>query len=24
LVQYNNWIKGLKNSSRYADLKLPE
>jgi hypothetical protein len=24
LIQYNNWVNGLKNSLRYADLKLPE
>jgi FPC/CPF motif-containing protein YcgG len=24
LIQYNNWINGLKNSLRYAGLKLPK
>lgn len=24
LIQYNYWIKGLKQSSRYANLRLPE
>jgi FPC/CPF motif-containing protein YcgG len=24
LIQYNNWINGLKNSPRYANLRLPE
>lgn len=24
LIQYNNWINGLKNSLRYANLRLPE
>jgi hypothetical protein len=24
LIQYNYWINGLKQSSRYANLRLPE